>query len=1273
MSKVLSTVGKVAGVVAVVAGTVAAFSNPVSAAFAIATKIAVVAGAASLAAGIGAQVLAKQPPRQGSVTQTTIGTDQPSCEILGRTYSPGARVHLTGYGAELKKVPNPYLLAVDVVGVGGPYEALESVLADMQPVAFSGDAATGYFGGFLWRSYQLGQQTEASALALHYAGAPGWSAAAKLSGKPAIAYNALFDRDGKVFASGFSPMGSVWRGVKAYDPRKDSTYPGGSGAQRWASPSDKAAFDAARATWGYTTNPGLLALRNALGSWERHTAISSSTYQKVFGVGMPIDGLIVGDFVHLANVCDANGWECNGRIFEPGNRWDNLKRILAAGGAEPAWRGGLLGLKVQAPRVALDTITEDDLGEGEIVVGAMQGWEQRLNTLVPKYRSEGHKWEYVATTKPVTIASFVTEDGEEKREERQIDLVQDGTQASQLCAYELYDRRELGEIEIVCKPRLRRYGPGDLLNVDLPHAALPMQQAVVLRRSLDPVTMAVTLVLRGETMEKHAFALGLTGEAPPTPALSTTSDIDQSSIDEQLIADLGDIANSVAAIISDSQIMMLREKRELIRGWATIEAQFLALDQKYVALGSPADLYTVRTEAAAGYTDLAAFLASLVPAWDDVGQTTPVDGAALNAAWIGATQAIETLAAEITGRPGINGLPGAPGVNGQTSYVHYAYANSPSGTVDFTIGAPGTRAFVGTYSDFTEADSSDPAAYVWAQYKGPASFGLAARGTAVVAGNMAIKNGGPEAWDSDVYSTEGYRGGAVVSFSSGSVNADYFMIGLNGDPASSTSYETIDFAWHLTPSGDTIIYESGTPVATTFIGYDPTYVFQIAYDGELIRYLVNGNVYREVPVARDRMFYLDSSLAAPGTRITNISFVPAGSRGIDGAPGLNGSNGTNGTNGANGETSIVHFAYANSADGITDFTTGAPAGRFYVGVYSDFEPADSTNPASYTWSQFRGVDGTNGIPGAPGANGETTYVHIAYANSADGATDFTTGAPGSRTYIGLRTDFVLADSTTPGDYSWSLIKGADGAPGADGVSPILVSAQPEALTIQAGSSGAPVAGELPKVIGNAATQAGVAVTITSVTIVAVNGCTASVSGSAVQITAVSGMGGDVTYDVVAAGQTVRKRVSFVVTQAGTDGGRAQSISITNNLSWSSYQQQGESIGINASSTGKLSLNLTGNMRVAIDTGAMRFQSKVQYRAAGGTWVDVSGSEAISTTSETQVDPTRVIAANVNGAGPYSLTGLSTGAAYEVRALTRWYDGEVYPSTTALRLFAEQVA
>lgn len=80
---------------------------------------------------------------------------------------------------------------------------------------------------------------------------------------------------------------------------------------------------------------------------------------------------------------------------------------------------------------------------------------------------------------------------------------------------------------------------------------------------------------------------------------------------------------------------------------------------------------------------------------------------------------------------------------------------------------------------------------------------------------------------------------------------------------------------------------------------------------------------------------------------------------------------------------------------------------------------------------IQGVDGRQGIPGPKGADGKTQYTHIAYANSADGKTNFST-SDSNRNYIGMYVDFNVNDSNTPSDYSWTLVKGADGTQGTPG-------------------------------------------------------------------------------------------------------------------------------------------------------------------------------------------------------------------------------------------------
>nr|DAE53650.1 MAG TPA: tail protein [Caudoviricetes sp.] len=155
---------------------------------------------------------------------------------------------------------------------------------------------------------------------------------------------------------------------------------------------------------------------------------------------------------------------------------------------------------------------------------------------------------------------------------------------------------------------------------------------------------------------------------------------------------------------------------------------------------------------------------------------------------------------------------------------------------------------------------------------------------------------------------------------------------------------------------------------------------------------------------------------------------PQGIPGVDGYDGKDGANGIPGKDGKDGKTQYTHLAYANSADGKTDFSV-SDGNREYIGMYVDFVEADSTDPTKYTWSLIKGADGAQGVPGTPGANGKTPYFHIAYANSADGKTGFSVDDSVNKLYIGQYTDYTPDDSTDPTKYSWTKIKGEPGTAG----------------------------------------------------------------------------------------------------------------------------------------------------------------------------------------------------------------------------------------------------
>lgn len=154
-------------------------------------------------------------------------------------------------------------------------------------------------------------------------------------------------------------------------------------------------------------------------------------------------------------------------------------------------------------------------------------------------------------------------------------------------------------------------------------------------------------------------------------------------------------------------------------------------------------------------------------------------------------------------------------------------------------------------------------------------------------------------------------------------------------------------------------------------------------------------------------------------------------RGADGIPGKDGEKGEPGEAGKDGRTSYTHIAYANSADGTDDFNL-SDSNRSYIGMYVDFTETDSIEPSDYAWSKIKGTDGAAGTPGKPGADGKTPYLHIAYANSADGTEGFSVTDSTDKIYIGQYTDYVKADSVDPTKYSWTKIKGDKGEQGIPG-------------------------------------------------------------------------------------------------------------------------------------------------------------------------------------------------------------------------------------------------
>ena len=90
--------------------------------------------------------------------------------------------------------------------------------------------------------------------------------------------------------------------------------------------------------------------------------------------------------------------------------------------------------------------------------------------------------------------------------------------------------------------------------------------------------------------------------------------------------------------------------------------------------------------------------------------------------------------------------------------------------------------------------------------------------------------------------------------------------------------------------------------------------------------------------------------------------------------GSDGRDGIPGKAGADGRTPYVHFAYADSADGRTGFSLTQDGNKRYLGVCTNFDKSDSTNPADYTW---------NDMTGSVSVGGENLITNSAFPENLD--------------------------------------------------------------------------------------------------------------------------------------------------------------------------------------------------------------------------------------------------------------------------------------------------
>ena len=382
---------------------------------------------------------------------------------------------------------------------------------------------------------------------------------------------------------------------------------------------------------------------------------------------------------------------------------------------------------------------------------------------------------------------------------------------------------------------------------------------------------------------------------------------------------------------------------------------------------------------------------------------------------------------------GDQGIAGEPGKDGLTSFFHVRYADVPNPIANQM--RKDTGKYIGTYTDYTLEDSTDPTKYTWRKFQGDDGED----GADGIAGNDGAD--GETSYLHIAYATS--ADGKTGFSTTNAVDKTYIGQYVDFEKADSTDPARYRWSKFQGPKGD-----KGDPGEQGLRGLQgekgdqgiqgpkgesgkSTYT-HIAYANSS-----DGKVSFSVSDSdRDYVGMYVDEVVADSTDPTKYAWSKI--KGADGTQGIQGKPG------ADGKTPYFHIAYATSADGKTGFSITESTGKTYIGVYTDYTKTDSTDPSKYKWTKIQGPQGTQGlqgiqgpqgergIAGKDGQNGATTYFHIKYS-AVSNPTSASQMTEVPNTYIGTYVDFTEMDSNDPGKYTWYRLQGLQGEKGTQGL------------------------------------------------------------------------------------------------------------------------------------------------------------------------------------------------------------------------------------------------
>lgn len=301
----------------------------------------------------------------------------------------------------------------------------------------------------------------------------------KYQGMAVSMMDCVYDQD--VFPQGRPTLSAVMRGAKLYDPRKDSTVTGGSGAHRFNDPT----------TWEWSENPALQVLRY---------------FTDAYGWRRPIDEISLADVIEAANVCDvsttfnlrkADGststvtlprFRCGIAISSAADRRESMDAIMETMGARWVWVGGIFRFRAAAKRTAVATLNESWLAEmldatgntsGDAVFSGSNGVtrDRRFNRITGRCYDPDQRYQQLPF--PAVQDDVLVADKGIRADELDLEGVNHIAHAQHLASMTIRKAQAGMRIEAQCNMRALLLEPLDVLTFALPEYGFAGNEAEV--------------------------------------------------------------------------------------------------------------------------------------------------------------------------------------------------------------------------------------------------------------------------------------------------------------------------------------------------------------------------------------------------------------------------------------------------------------------------------------------------------------------------------------------------------------------------------------------------------------------------------------------------------------------------------------------------------------------------------------------------------------------------------------------------------------------------